>query len=142
MTKVLVEFESIEQAQIAIAALNNQHVPAYIAAAPATPTGPAPQAYVPPAPQVAPVPQQVAPAPQAYAPPAPAAGLVAAPATSGAPASTITPAILGAAAQAYSKAYKAAGTKAVFAQFGIASVGQARPDQYQALYDALQGGKL
>ena len=107
-------------------------VPAYIAAAPA-PMYPTPAA-VAPAPQYAAPAHMAAPAPVATVP-------VGAPVTSAAPAvdnGGITAAQIGAAAQAYSKAYKAAATKAVFAQFGIKSVGEARPDQYPQLLAALQ----
>lgn len=99
-----------------------------------------------PTPIVAPAPAPLAPpvpAPGAYAPPpapAPVAAPVAAPAIAAAPAGDsggITAAQLGAAAQNYSKLYKAAATKQVFARFGIAKIGDAHPSIYPQLLAAL-----
>lgn len=136
MIEVTHKFNTIEEAAAFINSLTPGNVlaaiPAHIAAAPAP--APAPVYTAP-----APAPQYAAPAPAPVA--APVAVPAGAPVISAAPAvdaaGGITAAQIGAAAQAYSKAYKAAATKAVFAQFGIKSVGEARPDQYPALLAAL-----
>lgn len=136
--KVTVEFNSIEDANIAVAAVNSGSIPAHIAAAPA-PVAPAP-VYPAPLPPQAPAPVG---APGQFIPPAapaPVAAPVAAPATVAAPAGDsggITAAQLGAAAQNYSKVYKAAATKQVFAHFGITKIGDAHPSIYPQLLQAL-----
>lgn len=147
MSKFFVGCDTIEQVQAAHAAINNAAIPAHIANAPApaaTPHYSAPAAAAPNAPAPAVVPSQPGQfiPPQATAPaPAPVAAPVTAPATSVAPAAAeahgITAAQLGAAAQNYSKLYKAAATKQVFAHFGIAKIGDAHPSIYPQLLAAL-----
>lgn len=108
-------------------------IPAY--AQPAAPAAPTP---LPPAPPVAAAPAPLPPAAPAHVP-APAT----APATSAplpAPAAAnhgITQAQVAAAAQAYSKAYKPAATKAVFAHFGITKISDAKPEIYPQLLQSL-----
>lgn len=122
--KVTVEFDSIEQANIAVAALNTQ---------PAAPTH-----YAPPAQVAAPTPQYHAPAPlpqaaaPVYTPPAPPVHVAPA-----APASGITAAQVASQAQVYAKAHGPKAAKAVFAEFGAGAVGQIAPENYPAVMQRL-----
>lgn len=150
MPKVLVEFDSIEQAQAAIHAVTGNQAPA-----------PAPHFLpnVAPAPYVPPQPAPMAPAPAPYAPPAqpqqfaPPAGMPMpapapapapmapqpAPMASAAPAapSGITQAQLSAAAQAYAKKHTPKGAKAKLAEFGITKISEAHESIYPQLLQAL-----
>lgn len=139
--KVTVEFDSIEQAAIAVAAVTNAHIPAQYHATPAAAPAPAPHVAPAPVAQPAPLaaPMQPAPAPANFAAPA-LAGQPAAPVAAAAPvASGITAAQVAAAAQAYAKdpRFGPKGAKAVLAQFGATSIGTVNPANYPALLQAL-----
>lgn len=124
MIKVTREFATVEEA---VAFLQGgDKLPPFLANKPGAPTPATPSA---PAGNYAPAPVAPAPLPPAQPP-------VAAPATPAA-ASGITQAQIAAAAQAYSKAYKPAATKAVFAQFGITKISDANPSIYPQLLQAL-----
>lgn len=129
MPKIYVEFESIEQAQIALNAVNGgaQTAPAY--APPAAP------AYVPPA-APAPLPQAaVAPAPLPVAAPAaiPAAQVAPAPAPV---ASGYTQAQCATALQAYCQKHSPKAGKALLGQFGIDAITKLDPTMYAQFIQA------
>lgn len=139
MIKVTREFATAEEAAAWLTGGSVHTTPAAPAApAPLPPAPPVAPAPLPPAPPVAAAPAPLPPAAPVYAP-APAT----APATSAplpAPAAAnhgITQAQVAAAAQAYSKAYKPAATKAVFAHFGITKISDAKPEIYPQLLQSL-----
>lgn len=126
MIKITREFATVEEAIAFLGGSTQvvQHTPAAPAAAPL------PQAA---APAPAPVPAAAAPAPAPVAAP-----VTSAPAPAPAAANHgITQAQVAAAAQAYSKAYKPAATKAVFAHFGITKISDAKPEIYPQLLQSL-----
>lgn len=114
MPKVLVEFNSIEEAQAAIFAVCGA-------------SSPAPAPYVPPAPQATPAPVYAPPPPQAaptapYAPPPQAAP---APAAGG-----YTSAQVATALQGYAKRHTPQGAKAILSKYGVTAVNHIDPAQY------------
>jgi hypothetical protein len=128
MPKVLVEFDSIEQAQAAIFAVSGQQ-----AAAPAPafmPNVAAPMPAPAPMPQAAPM--GFPPAPQAGVPfPAPAPAAIPAAQAAPAPAaSQYTAAQCASALQSYAQKHSPKGAKALLQQFGIDSVNKLDPSQY------------
>lgn len=141
MIEVTHKFNTVEEAAAFINSLTAGQPAAPVVAAPhySAPAAVAPNVPAP-APQVVPSqPGQFIP-PQQPPAPAPVAAPVTAPATVAAPAaveSGITAAQLATAAQNYSKLYKAAATKAVFAHFGITKIGEAHPSIYPQLLAAL-----
>ena len=116
MTKIFVEFDSIEQAQAAIYAVKGTRAaaPAPAFAPNVAPAAPAPAPAAPP-----PMPAAAAPAPAAPAPaPMP-------PAVGG-----VTQAQVVAAAQAFAKAYGPKAAKDRLAALGVTAVGQLQEAQY------------
>lgn len=118
MPKVLVEFNSIEEA---VAALGGTAQ---------VPVAAAPQQYAP-----APVPVNQAPAPM----PAQAAPQYAPPAAP-APVQQLTAADVTAAVQAYAKAHGPANAKAILSQYNVSAVAQLQPQQYAAVIAAFKVG--
>lgn len=123
--KVTIEFDSVEQAQAALAGING-----------GTPVVTMAQAagHFPPPPvaQAAPAPMPVAPAP--FVPPqAPA------PAATPTAGASYTAADVQAAVQAYAKANNAKAAKALLNEFGVNSIAEIRPDQYAAVIARTQG---
>ena len=116
MNKVTVEFNSIEEAQIAVAAVRGGNTP--VVGLP-----PAPAAYTPPAAPApvyqAPAPQPPAAAPPVYTPPAPVAA---------APGVSLND--VAAAAQKFASVHGPKNTKAVFAEFNAGSVKDIPQDQW------------
>lgn len=141
MPKITIEFDSIEQASIAYAAVYGGAQPVQHAPAPA-PVAPAPYA---PAPAPAPAPH-VMQAPAGFTPPMPPAPMAApAPAPAPAPvaaapvpAGNVTQAQLAQAAQAYAKTHGAAATKAVLTKYGIDGVAKCPPEQMINLFNDLR----
>lgn len=122
--KVLVEFNSIEEANIAVAAVQGGASVQPVAQAPATPPYTAPPA-APVAPPAQPPAAAVAPPPL---PPAAAAPV--APAAAGG----LTKEQVTQAAQAYAKANSPAATKAILQQFGVSAIKDINPEHYAQLY--------
>jgi len=136
MTKVTIELTA-EQAVKVLTFLGTNPAPTASAPTPVASAPAAPQAPTPPAPPVAPA-APIATAPQApsapVAPQAPALQPTAPAAVAG---GEITAGQVAQAAQNYAKTHTPKAAKAVFTQFGLTKVSDARPDQYPALLQAL-----
>jgi len=122
--KVFVEFDSVEQAAAAVAAVNQASFTALFPQAPV-------QQYAPQAPVQQFAPQQ----PQYAAPAAPVQQF--APQAPVPQAPTVTLKELTVAGQNYAKKHGAAQAKAVMAQFGIQKMTDTKPEQMASLFAAL-----
>lgn len=124
MTKVTIEFDSMEDAQIAYnAVMHTKNAAATAAQAPVAPVAAQAPAAVPTAPVASAAPT----------PPTPPA----APVAPTAPAGEVTQAQVVQAAQAYARVNGPAAAKGVMAQFGVTAVKDVRPEQYAAVIAAL-----
>lgn len=133
--KVFVEFDSVEQAAVAVAAVSQASAPAQqFAPAPQAPVSQfaQPQQFAPTLPQqqfAQPAPQQFAPQQQQFTP--------AAVPQQAAPVAQVTLKELTVAGQNFAKKYGAPQAKAVMAQFGVQKMADCPPQNMAALLAAL-----